>query len=162
MKERWHTTVTELMNLFRESLIALIPVMERSHIPWREPDSYDDWGSIQEALYRNIVENTIRWGLPDPPQAIDLPPLSRLKSSYANLDWIEVVPGSSSGDTTLIFVGFSTHSRPFDHVDIWRVDQDGVPQGEVESLPLSEVRFHFSWRGNGDVRSVVERLDVLL
>lgn len=51
----WDTTVSGLVGTFRMGLLALVPVVERAHIPWREEDSYDQWDEIATLLYRIVV-----------------------------------------------------------------------------------------------------------
>lgn len=55
MSEKWNTSVTELIMVFRGALISIIPWLERAKIYWKNGESYDDWDNIVNALYENIV-----------------------------------------------------------------------------------------------------------
>jgi hypothetical protein len=56
--------VTELVGLFREALLALLPVMERSRIRWREGQSYDPWENIERMLYESIIGSCVENAMP--------------------------------------------------------------------------------------------------
>ncbi len=57
----WATSIDDLLRTFRDGLIAMIPIAERACIIWKEPDAYDDWDMISQALYRAIVITSIEW-----------------------------------------------------------------------------------------------------
>lgn len=51
-------TVTRLIELYRESLLALTPVMDAAKISWRG-DTYDPWENIERTIYESIVESCV-------------------------------------------------------------------------------------------------------
>lgn len=51
-------TVTRLIELYRESLLALIPVMDAAKISWRE-DAYDPWENIERTIYESIIGSCV-------------------------------------------------------------------------------------------------------
>ena len=53
-------TVTQLISVFRQGLIALVPIAEAVAITWRDEDIYDDWEHLQDALFTVLVDGTIR------------------------------------------------------------------------------------------------------
>jgi hypothetical protein len=55
-------SVDQLIDTFRQGLLALIPVAERAQIAWREPEAYDEWDALAECLYKVFVSDSA--GLP--------------------------------------------------------------------------------------------------
>ena len=48
--------MNEAVRIFREGLLALIPVVEKAKMmPWADPHAYDDWDVIAQGLYEGIV-----------------------------------------------------------------------------------------------------------
>jgi hypothetical protein len=56
---KWAASVDELVSLFGDALRALVPIAGCAHMVWKEPDAYDDWDHICEAIYRSIVIGSI-------------------------------------------------------------------------------------------------------
>jgi hypothetical protein len=58
---KWTTSTDELLGLFGDAIRALVPIAERAQMRWKEPDAYDDWDQICEAIYRSIVIRSIEF-----------------------------------------------------------------------------------------------------
>ena len=58
-------TVTSVLLNFRDSLRVLLPMVERVDIPWRRGDAYDEWDAITSVLFNKLVQEVLRWHLPD-------------------------------------------------------------------------------------------------
>jgi len=56
---KWDVSIDELVRSFRDALCALVPIAERVQMPWKEPNAYDDWDHMCEAIYRSIVIGSI-------------------------------------------------------------------------------------------------------
>ncbi len=112
---KWTTSVNELMHVFRDSLRSLVPCMERAKIAWREPDAYDDWDDIAQALYENIVVRSIEYSLgPKGRESMVLPEYGMLYPLYDDMSFIELVLGEPRDDQYNVFLDFATADRPFD------------------------------------------------
>jgi hypothetical protein len=100
--------VTELVGLFREALLALLPVMEKSRIKWREGESYDPWEEIERALYKSIIGSCVE-------NATSIQPIFPLAAyglvypTYADRSFL--VP---SDNERIAFLEFGTGAEPFD------------------------------------------------
>lgn len=55
----WNTNITELVEIFVEALISLIPSMEKAHITFNNNDSYDEWDRIADALFNSIIVDAL-------------------------------------------------------------------------------------------------------
>ncbi|MGW1421949.1 hypothetical protein ACWAT4_17730 [Bradyrhizobium manausense] len=106
---KWETTVDELIVLFGDSLRALIPVAERARMAWKEPNAYDDWDHICEAIYRSIVISSVEHadGLRGFLPMLDY---DRRTSSYEMNSFI----GETNSKGEAAFVCFETETSPFD------------------------------------------------
>ena len=113
--DKWTTSVNELMLTFRDSLRSLVPCMERAKIAWREPDAYDDWDDIAQALYKNIVVRSIEYSLTlNERERMVSPEYGILYPRYNDMSFIELVLGQPREDQYNVFLDFATTDRPFD------------------------------------------------
>ncbi|MBB5295862.1 hypothetical protein E5F05_10330 [Deinococcus metallilatus] len=151
--------MTELMEVFREALIALIPALERARIAWRSPEAYDDWDAIAETLFEQIVVNSIRHGLAEDYQEVRL----NRWGLKIGLDWIEVVPQGGAAGHRLAVVAFETRQAPFDMILAEVLDETDVPlQEDAVEIPFEGARFYFHWRSGREGGQVIEDLVVQL
>jgi hypothetical protein len=134
------------MHIFQEALLALLPAMERAHIRWREPDAYDDWDEIAEALFNNIVVRSIAWTSPDA-EAPMVPRYNMVYEHYATMSFIEVVTAGKRRPPYLLFHSFSSTTAPFDTVKCRAIDATGTVIGEdFVCLPADRARFQLQRR----------------
>jgi hypothetical protein len=138
MKKRpWATSIDELVRSFRDAICALIPVAERVQMHWREPDVYDDWDRICDAIYRSIVIDSIEHarGIAAfaPVSAYD----HRI-SSYEKNSFI----GNFYSKGKLAFVCFETDVLPFDR-SLFAVLDGNFTVAGYSRIPSEEVKFIF-------------------
>ena len=69
----WRTSVTDLLEIFHDSLVALVPQMQRARIGWRNGVAYDDWDEIAETLFGKIVVASLQWSLPEETPILNVP-----------------------------------------------------------------------------------------
>src|SRR5437870_48938 len=102
-------TISEAIQIFRDSLIVLIPFIERIGMKWRTPDNYDDWDDIACAAYNSIIARTIYYTLEGEPffkfTRYGLAPRTFREFSYLFCTHL----GRSSP-----FIGLETLREPFD------------------------------------------------
>ena len=55
----WDTSVSELLRMFRNSLLSVIPSLREAQIPIGVALGSDAWDEISEALFRHIVADGI-------------------------------------------------------------------------------------------------------
>jgi hypothetical protein len=79
-------SVDELIDVFRQGLLALIPVAERAQVTWRYPDAYDDW---DEFYIRSYAE--FSWIEFDSPDAGDSAAFVGLRSDAEPFDTLYLV-----------------------------------------------------------------------
>ena len=54
-----HLTIEGLVTVFRKGLQALTGVFEEVRLPWKEPDAYDEWDNVAQALYYATVGSAV-------------------------------------------------------------------------------------------------------
>jgi len=154
LSEKWVTSVDELVQTFRAALIALIPIADRAHMPWREPNNYDDWDSIAAAIYKSIVlrslEESLEWSGFDPIQKYD-----KRADRYSNSSFLTTKddPGACA------LVCLETKSSPFDTCLLARLNGSNVVG--LERRGIESVSFVLAGR-SGDAVTIVDTLRVLL
>ena len=153
--EGWATSVDELVQIFRTALIALIPIADRAHMSWREPDNYDDWDSMAAAIYESIVsrslEESSEWKKFDP-----VPKYDWRTSRYSNNSFLTA--GDEPG--ACAFICFETSASPFDTCLFGRLDESNVVSG-FERRRTDLVNFVLAGRSGGVV-TMVDTLRVIL
>lgn len=115
----WNTSVDEMISIFRAALTALVPVIERAHMHWREPYAYDDWDSICETIYDSIVVSSIKNALAEK----NIRPIVKYDQriqSYKDVSYI-----SCSNEKYAPFICFETTITPFDTVVFATLDEAG-------------------------------------
>jgi hypothetical protein len=142
-----------MIHIFRDALLALIPMADRARISWKEPDNYDDWDSIAQSLFYTFVvkslEYTNEWNNFD-----EIPGYDIRKSSYAKSSFLSV----STDPTELVFVCFETNSLPFDTAMFARLDVTGGVR-QLERQPVNRIQFILSGRSAGSI-TVIDRINV--
>jgi hypothetical protein len=131
----WTTSVDELIRLFRDALVALVPIAERARMSWREPDAYDDWDQICQAIYRSIVIGSIEFTR-DIPNMLPIPQYDDRIASYKETSFI--TDAVSAGE--LAFICFETAAAPFDRC-LFAVLNDGGQIVGYQRKPTADLRF---------------------
>lgn len=157
----WRTSVTEVVGLFRDALIALIPSLQRARLPWRDGEASDDFDALAQAAYDTYVLSALRFGLTTDEEAIHVPPWDLHVTTYAESDWIEVITNDTA-ERPLALVGFKTRDTPYDTVTTQPLTAAGECRGESVHIPFEDTRFRFQWRQGPAKWTPVEHLKVNL
>jgi hypothetical protein len=105
----WSVSPTNLMGHFREALLALVPIADKIHMPWREPESYDDWDAITSALFSSIVIRSIESATGDQ-HFFPIVQYDKRVTSYNDKSFVSSVYLGQN----YAFVCFETRNQPFD------------------------------------------------
>jgi hypothetical protein len=150
----WAVTAIQLLSDFRDGLIVLIPIAEKSRMPWRKPNAYDDWERIEAALYESIVvspfENMVE-GCPWYPVAT----YDFHLETYQDKTFI----GLAGDPAGAALVCLDTMNRPFDTCVFMRLDAEGRVVGEP-LVPFDAAPFVFVARRDGHT-AVLSEINVL-
>lgn len=150
----WTVTVSQLLSDFRDALVALVPIAERTRIAWRKPQAYDDWEGIEAALFHSIVaspfENNaegVRWA--------SLAPYDFVVETYASNSFV----GLAGTPHHAAFLCLDTQDFPFDTCVAAVLDHEGRVTGEVR-VPFDAAQFVFAARQEGSI-SLLSEINVL-
>jgi hypothetical protein len=154
---KWETSMHELIGLFKQGILALTPIAERAHMPWKEPDAYDDWDHICRAVYRSFVIMSVENA--DGSQGL-LPLLDydRRVQSYRKHSYV----GNASMGALEAFICFETQTAPFDTCRFAVLDSE---QNVVSSRQVPAVSVSFVLIGrdrHGSPAQMLDKLVVLL
>jgi hypothetical protein len=120
-------TVTDMLLNFRQALLAILPAVERVGIPWRRPDSYDDWDAIASAMFNALVVEVFRWHVRSSSNGLfRMPGYDLLLESYTGFCVLEVSHPALQGGRHL-FHSFGTCDNPFDMIEVRRISETGDP-----------------------------------
>ncbi|MCS5722892.1 hypothetical protein N1028_08050 [Herbiconiux sp. CPCC 203407] len=101
----------DLLAVYRDSLIALGPIVERAGLSWHDEDAHDGWEAIAEALFSNVVTNAVS---ADPrfAKALPFPKFDFDVDDYPGNSWIELEQADAS--RRMIFVRLFSEVDPYD------------------------------------------------
>jgi len=160
--QTWRTTTTEIIEIFRESLIVLAPVMEKAHLSWKEGEAYDEWDRIASSLFEGVVVSALQWGLrPGEFTEVHLPAYDMIYPDYHEFSFIECMNDSPPLDSYLLFHRFITRDNPFDTVQCHQVEKRGLkltPNPVIR--PAAGARFAFQLRRSADELTRCEELRI--
>jgi len=126
MSSIWNTSVSQTMHIAQEALRALVPIVEKARMKWREPDNYDDWDLIASAIVRSIVsmsvENCLEFARASPIIDYDM-----RADNYSQFSFITDLASAKS----LAFVSFVTDREPFDACLFAELDENQRVLGEL-------------------------------
>jgi len=135
----WRTSVNELIALFRDSILALLPSLQKAQIPWRDIDAYDQWDEISETLYKVLVLDAIQWALND--HEMNVPRYGFKIDDYSSRSFIGV--RSPAGERTAFQLLDANNDR-FDMVACRELTADfRIVEGDALYVPLSQCDFSF-------------------
>lgn len=149
-KIRRATGVTVLINNFRDSLLSLLPFLEKGGINWNELDKYDVFDGVCEYLFELIVLNKIKNFLENKHGFIpQLPKYGLFYKDYAKSSYFEVLLDKAEQQGRIYaFVLLKSKFSPFDTVLCNLIDERGnVIQREIE-LKFDEVTFRFRFKSD--------------
>lgn len=107
----------------------------------------DDWDNIVNALYKNIVCNTLIGGSDS---EYSLAEYDIKYNNYSNLDFL-LVKCKENNNNDLIFISYKSELQPFDLVKVGMVDKT---KGVIDHLNLKpeELKFlYIRYVGNNNV-----------
>lgn len=129
--------VSELVAIFRSSMLALLPSMAQARIRWRAEEAYDPWENIQTALFSSIVgscvENAATGAL------FPLAPYDLRLGSYKKNTFLTV-----SGRSDMVFLRLDTKGEPFDEAVFLQIDENFLSTKETSQIPLADVDFRIA------------------
>ena len=127
--------VSALVGFFRESLIALLPIMDRSRIEWRDGKTYDPWEDIERTLYHSIIGSCAA-NIISHDNSSGLAPYGLSQPSYANKRFLV-----ASDNRNAAFLELVANTEPFSDAVFLKLGADLVPTGERVQKPLHGVQF---------------------
>lgn len=130
-------SISELVAIFREACIALIPTAERSHLMWRDLDTSDDWDKISTSLYDTLVAAPIANDRSARSNAFPLPRYDLDYDDYSTFSWIRCRFADQEG--YYVFVRLLSGVEPFDTIQAVEIDTQSLHAGERHSLPWRDV-----------------------
>ena len=146
--------IRDLVDIFRQASIALIPFVEMVQIPWREPDTYDDWDDISSVLFNSIVYNTIREAYStDIESKLEFPDYGYIYDSYDVMSYIALRSKYLENSIIHVFLCFCSVETPYDSIGYRSIDDCGRPiNEEYKVIPYNEVDLMFCHRlTNGNI-----------
>lgn len=138
---KWDATVRELLLNFNGALNSLIPWLDKSKIPYKEGEAYDEWDAIASVLFETMVVNSIRYS-----ESFENDrPFAKYDFQYENYRGLNfILCEDSTGQNEIsVFVSFSVEDN-FEMVHICKVLKDSFEVIARSKLITSEVKFYLN------------------
>lgn len=166
----WSVTIDDLVQIFQQALVTLVPSFDRARIGWRSDENYDDFDRIAGALYDSIIRDSLAFahGLED---SIPLAPYAMRQTGTPRSRILINDPEKRLG-----FFQLATRVRPFDtvvsievnadgieaHADGIEVSTDGVDVARWNETPFDATKFAYEARFGGGISRILHDLRVKL
>jgi len=156
--ERHRFIVSDLVSVFRESLIALVPILEKVGVTWPNAngyEGYDQWDEIAETLFDNVVIDPIFYAITaESRESLLWSKYDINYQDYSSLSYVLVRPETSSEllDARLVFLRFSSKECLFDTVSCVPINEQGFRiTADTVSLNVVGAKFSFRhWSNSGE------------
>lgn len=130
----WRVTVNDLVSIFRQGLLDLIPTFGRAEIRWRD-DPYDDFDRIAEALYDSIVRDSVRYSITTR-AAFEV---ARYGMHDTGRPYSRILVNDANSGLALL--DLATGQEPFDTIECLQVGPDGREIREAGTLSFQGATF---------------------
>jgi hypothetical protein len=147
-------SVDDLLGVFRDGLLSLVPMAQRLGIEWRNDDRHRDWERLSEALFDACVRGPIEADAGLSFDELRLPRYDIDVASYRTNSWVTV---ASEGQHCPV-VRLVTDAEPFDTVQFARLDPSCMQVVGHDVTPFGTARFAFVRRTSTGGEQVVEEI----
>jgi hypothetical protein len=134
--------IGELVGVFRDALMAMMPFADRVKMNHHEDDMHPDWEGVAMSLFDAFVRGPING---DRNRAADELPLARYdidRDNYHGFSWIGVTSGAV---TEAPLIRFLSMEKPLDAIQVALIDAD-TSIVDRAIVPWGELRFAFQRR----------------
>ena len=139
-------SVNKLMNLFRDSLHAVVSELENAQIFWQSFEEYDEIDSISESLFNLIVTYKLEHFVTEKySKKANLAKYGFFIKEYKNHDCIEL--DSTSENERYVFVMLSSKEDAFDSILCNKVNKEGIVIERDIHFDFEEANFYFKFKG---------------
>jgi hypothetical protein len=153
-----HTSLDKQMDFLKSSLNSLIPILMEAKLVDADLVGYDGWDLISESLFKAIVEDTIRWSLPESKLSdFNLPKYGFELQSYQQTNFIKVsFKNGAERNKAFAFVGFGPgQNGAIEFAKVFEIGEKGrVIASSV--IPCGEATYSCQIYVNGKVESLTE------
>jgi hypothetical protein len=156
MNNNWKTSVSELLEIFRGALIAVIPWLEKAKIKWKNSEAYDDWDNIAKTLYENIVCSSLTGEVAS---EYSIAKYDFNYDDYSSIDFI-LVKNKNQVHIKYAFVSFQSITNPLDSLRVAKLDKSNRVI-EYINLKLEEVGFVLV-KNNKGKEELIDEIEIII
>jgi hypothetical protein len=139
----FHLSIDNAISIFREGLVALIPVAEGIGLTWQDANSHDEWERLVDCLYDVVVTTPAKISARS--AVLELP-MARYDydfTSFADFSWIELAAVELS--PSFVLLRLLSSESPFDTAQFAQVDGQGMVLDRIV-MPLHGLEFRLRRR----------------
>ena len=117
-------SINKLMNVFQDSLEAMVPSLEKAQINWESFEDFEEIETICESLFNLIIKNQLEQYIQSKySKELKMPPYGFYLKNYGEYDCIEV--RTDNPEDRYVFVLIESKQGPFDTVMCDKIDEKG-------------------------------------
>jgi hypothetical protein len=142
-----YRTVSDLIDNFRDSLLALTPSLDKADVPWHDEEAYEHWEEIAAAIFDGIVTYTLEKHFDDGQNfAQRFANYSFYYKDYSNKSFIEIATDNPDDPDHYVFLGFKTKEKQFDTVVCNQINSYGKIKDEGIEFKYEGLKFLYKHR----------------
>lgn len=142
----YNQEVSNLMELFRSSLTALVPVFQKTDLKWDMLENHDEFFTLSESLFKMIVVS--KFEAIAESKNTECKPFSNYgyyHKSMQDLNFIEVT-SEEAPNAILVFNFISSKDKPFDTIYCNRIDKNNNVLDKDIAISYDSASFSFKFR----------------
>ena len=152
-------SVTDLLVIFREALIALTPTADRLLLEWVDGRQHRDWERVAETLFDVCVRGPLESESGRRDAEFPLARYDIDADSYEAFSWIGVKGEKLNSPAALIRL--ITDLKPFDAVQVAILDPVARTPVERVLLPFAEAEFTFVRRSQAEPDAEIRDIEAI-
>jgi hypothetical protein len=142
-----NSEMLEIISNFRAGLMAMLPVLEKANIPWRNVGMYDDFDGIAESLFEWMVLHKLENNAIEQFDVVpELAKYGYIYKNYSKKSFIQVIIEKDENFDLYVFNFISTKNAPFDTLICNIIDFDGNLKDQDVEVPFEGTKFRFQSR----------------
>ncbi|MFD3443218.1 hypothetical protein ACFDTO_01295 [Microbacteriaceae bacterium 4G12] len=153
--DKLEATITELVDTFRSSLLALLPSAERSKLNWRDNDQSHDWENLAECAFGAFVSGPIGADEAARAGALKLARYDIDYEDYTMSSWLALQSDSAPNQA---FTRLLSVDNPFDTVEVAEIDLEDWSVRHRRTVPWRGAPFVLARRYGASEILISERI----
>jgi hypothetical protein len=154
----YRATVGELLENFRDALVAILPVVDRAMINYRDNETHRDWERLAEGMFDAFVRSPIDSDLAAIGGELPLARYDIDVGDYLGVSWLTTdVEAPHRG----VLLRFLSDAAPFDKIQVVDIDPVTLRAGKRRTVATSEISLALYRRVEDGGAAIVTQIEAV-